>query len=487
MRYYRQVFLSAFIVVAAFASAQVTVNTFEGIDASGFKGATLGVDPNGAIGTKQYMEWADFVYQGFDKSGNPVTPITVGDTPWRNNNMPDCYGNSGNVEILFDHLASRWIIGRRQGMGTYFYCIAVSSTDDLTTTGWYTYELSLDAILGQNSGNVTYFPDYPKIGTWSDGYYVTIDVEDPSNGFQQAGVLVCAFDRTTMLTGGTMRAPQCFRRLAQEPALAHSLEPADIDGTIAPPVGEPEYFVALENPARGQTTASFLNEGIFHVDWTKPTNSYFHWPLKINVEPYTQGCYFVNNPEQTICVPEPSTPLTGEPIDSVGDRLMQRLAYRRFTGTKPYQSWIVSGAVQVGSGPQSQTGVIWYEHRDIGGNHFGVVTYDDGNYRFMPSIAEDQTANMAVGYSVSSLTMHPSIAASYLNLLDIGPPTELTLWSGTGDEENSYHWGVYSSMTVDPIDDCTFWYVNEYFGNNQTGHEVSWQTRIENFKLPSCQ
>jgi hypothetical protein len=489
MRFYGHLFSCVFLLAAGVASAQVTVNSFEGIDASDYVGASLGVDPNGAIGTKQYLEWANVVYQGFDKSGNAVTPVTAGDTPWRNNNMPDCYGANGNVEILFDHLASRWVIGRRQGQGTYFYCIAVSNTDDLTspTFAWYTYELPLNSILGLNSENVTYFPDYPKIGTWADGYYVTMDMENPSDGFYQAGVVVCAFDRITMLTGGAMRTPQCFRVPGTEPYLSHSLEPADIDGTIAPPTGQPEYFVSLENPAKGQSTASVLNEGVFHVDWTTPINSYFHWPIQVKVKPYTQGCYFVNNFEDTICVPEPSTAQTGEPIDSVGDRLMERLAYRRFKGANPYQSWLVSGAVQVGSGPQSQTGIRWYEYRGAAGGHYGTITYNDSNYRFMPSIAQDKTANMAVGYSISGTTMHPSIASSYLNLQNIGAPTELNLWSGTGDEENSYHWGVYSSMTVDPTDDCTFWYVNEYFGNDQIGIEVNWQTRISNFKLPGCQ
>lgn len=477
--------LLVFLLFSALASAQITVNTFEGIDASEITGATLGVDPNGAVGTTQYMEWADFVYQGFDKNGTPVTPVTLGDTPWQNNNMPDCYGNNGNVEILFDHLASRWIIGRRQGSGTWFYCIAVSETDDMTGA-WYTYELPLNSILGQNSEGVTFFPDYPKIGTWADAYYVTIDLEDPNNGYQEAGVVACAFDRTTMLTGGTMRTPQCFRVPGTEPYLSHSLEPADIEGTTAPPTGEPEYFAALENPAKGQTTASVVNEGIFHVDWNTPSNSYFHFPIQLNVKPYTQGCFDISNAENTICVPEPSTGSTGQYIDSVGDRFMQRLAYRRFTGAQKYQSWLISGAVQVGSGALSQTGIRWYEYRDVGSGLYGTITYNDSNYRFMPSIAQDQAANMAVGYSISSTTVHPSIAASYLNLQGNLSPTEITLWSGAGDEENSYHWGVYTSMTVDPVDDCTFWYVNEYFGANQTGYQVNWQTRISNFKLPSC-
>jgi len=478
-------------LLASGLSAQVTVSSFEGIDASQYKGARLGVDPNGAVGTKQYLEWADSVYQGFSKStGAPVySSVVPGDTPWRNNNMPDCYGTDGNVEVLFDHLASRWIIGRRQGAGTYFYCIAISNTDDLTASNfaWYAYELPLNAILGLDpSGKHTYYPDYPKIGTWADGYYVTIDLEDPDNGYQEAGVVACAFDRTTMLTGGTMRAPQCFRVPGQEPYLAHSLEPADIDGLNAPPTGQPEYLVSLENPAKNQTTASFVNEWIFHVDWTTPANSYFHGPFQFNVKPYTQGCFQPSNPENTICVPEPSTAQTKNYIDSVGDRFMERFAYRRFLGTSGYQSWLISGSIQVGSTAMSQTGVQWYEYRDKGSSHYGTVTFNDGNYRFMPSIAQDQTAHMAVGYSVSSATTHPSIAASYLNLQKIGPPTEIRLWSGTADEENSYHWGVYSSMTMDPADDCTFWYVNEYFDNNQTGSAVDWQTRIINLKLSTC-
>ncbi len=98
----------------------------------------------------------------------------------------------------------------------------------------------------------TYYPDYPKIGTWSDGYYVAIDVEDPDN-FAEVGIIACAFDRTTMLTGGTMRTPQCFKVATNPNSVfrAHSLEPADIEGTVAPPTGEAEYFVSIQNPADG--------------------------------------------------------------------------------------------------------------------------------------------------------------------------------------------------------------------------------------------
>jgi hypothetical protein len=187
-------------------------------------------------------------------------------------------------------------------------------------------------------------------------------------------------------------------------------------------------------------------------------------------------------------VPEPTSGTTNQFIDSVGDRLMHRFAYRRFTSGPPYQSYLVSHDVQVGSGSLSQTGIRWYEFSSGASLlNSGTINPGDGNYRFVPSVAQDSAGNLAVGYSVSGTSEHPSIAASYLNLRGgNSTPTEIPLFAGTADEENAYHWGGYTSMTIDPVDDCTFWYVNEYFTTPQTGTTVTWQTRISNFKMPNC-
>ena len=204
------------LLCASLAVAQVTVQSFDGLSA-GSLGATksFNADANGAVGTKQYLEWVNSAYQGYNKTTfAKVFPSPVmGDTPWRNAGMPDCFGSGGDGIILFDHLASRWVIGTRHGQGTYFYCIAVSNSDDLTAPGfgWSAYELPLNPILGQNSLGHAYFADFPRLGTWADGYYVSIDLEDPDNGFREVGVVVCAFDRTSMLAGATARTPQCFR------------------------------------------------------------------------------------------------------------------------------------------------------------------------------------------------------------------------------------------------------------------------------------
>jgi hypothetical protein len=484
--------------LATLAGAQ-TVTSFEGIDASTpGSGATLRVvDPNGAVGTKQYLEWIDTAYQGYNKTTfAPVySSLPAGDTPWLQAGQTNCEGTAGNGVVIFDHLASRWIIAVRQGnntTNTYYFCVAVSNTDDLTASNfaWHAYTIPLNTLLGQNSQGKTYFPDYPKIASWADGYYITIDLEDPSNQFREVGALVCALDRANMLIGGTPRTPQCFRYpnpLTGSLFLGHSLYPADIEGKLAPPTGTPESVVSIQNPASGNTS-QLLNFWAFHVNWITRSLTTFTGPQQVTVPSYIPGCYNVSAPTNTVCVPEPTTGSTNNFIDSVGDRLMHSFAYRRFTNAPPYQSYLISHDIQVGSGSLSQTGIRWYEFNASGGLlTSGTINPGDGNYRFVPSVAEDRAGNLAVGYSVSGTGTHPSIAASYLNLRGGSTtPIEFPIFNGTADEENAYHWGGYTSMTVDPVDDCTFWYVNEYFTTPQTGTLVTWRTRISNFKLPTC-
>jgi hypothetical protein len=225
----------------------------------------------------------------------------------------------------------------------------------------------------------------------------------------------------------------------------------------------------------------------FFTNWTSPSKSSFN-KSQLTVTSYEPGCYDVSAVTNTICVTEPSSATTGNYVDSIGDRLMPRMAYRNF-GT--YQSFLVSHTIQVGTGTNQQTGIRWYELRGSTGNptlyQSGTVTNGNSIYRFTPSIAQDTSGNAAVGYSVSSSALHPGIRAAYWSLGTLGAtPTEITLKNGTGDEENSIHWGNLTSMNVDPSDGCTFWYVNQYYQANEIGSEVNWDTRISHFKLSTC-
>ncbi len=487
---------SLFLALTCLPLSAQTVTSFEGIDATHIGAPELDVDPNGAIGTKQYMEWVNVDFQGFDKT--TFAPVWTagaqkGTSPWQNNGITTCNTISGDGVILFDHMASRWVIAARTpSKNNYNYCVAISNTDDLTssTLKWFTYVFPLDSVLGTNQQGNVYFPDWPKIGAWADAYYVSFDLNDPDLNDREVGFVACALDRTNMLVNGTANAPICFRQpnpVTTTLYLAHSLIPADVNGATPPPAGRDGFLVSIQNPPNDgkTTTSSVFNLWDFHVDWTNSANSTFT-QSSIPVAPYTPGCYTAGAPANTVCVPEPTTATTHNSIDSVGDRFMPRLEYRNF-GT--YESFLVSHAVLVGSSGSKQTGIRWYELRGSGTPTLfqdGTVSPDSNLYRFMPSIAQDSVGNAAVGYSTSSASAHPGISASYFSLTNPAPPTELPLFTGTGDEENSFHWGDYSSMTVDPVDGCTFWYVNQYFPSNQTTGQIIWNTRIANFKAPTC-
>ena len=506
----------------ATASATVTVtpvNSFSGLAENSASIPNEDVDPNGAVGTKQFMEYVNTEYQAYDKTTfQPVwsTPQPI-DTPWTTggNNVPQCSEIPLDAVINFDRLASRWVIGAKSfvppgPLQGYYYCIAVSSTDDLTSPSlaWYAYYLPLAAYLPPISDG-RYAPDWSKLGTWPNAYVTGIDILDASN--DEVGVLVCAFDRTNMLTNGTVNpvnTAQCINQPSvsyietQEfPPyfLAHSLIPADVDGTTPPPAGRDAFLVSIENP--GNTPPSnVINVWDFHIDWTTPANTNLT-SYRLTVPNYTPGCYDTGSTATTVCVPEPEIDNTLQFIDSVGDRMMPRFAYRNF-GT--YESFLISHTVLTASNPLNplQTGIRWYELRDDLSAapslyQSGTISPDSSLYRFLPSLAQDKMANAVVGYSVSNFYTDPGIDFSYWNLSTPNAPTiEVPLLNGTAEEFTTPQnaggagygaWGSYSSLTVDPIDDCTFWYVNQYW-TLPTGQTTStWATQISNFQMPGCQ
>lgn len=510
----------------ATSSATVTVNvltSFDGLTQA--DGVTdEDVDPNGAIGTKQYLEYVNRSIQAYDKvTGQPVWPSPQPIASlWPTGSPCSAVGATGqpaiqlDVHIIFDRLASRWVLGAKTSNPNagYFFCLAVSSTDDLSSSAltWAGYNSAkLDPILGTN-GVHTYFPDWPKISTWSDAsgqqsaYYATMDLQDLDNGNAEVGAVVCAFDRTGMLNNpGSIKPEACVNVSHINDAtfwsnglfLGHSLIPADVDGTTLPPAGRDEFMISIQNPINdlSTTTSTSLNLWDFHVDWTAATPTLTATQSSVAVSSYIPGCYLYDptTPSITNCVVEPN-PTGQQLVDSVGDRLMPRFAYRNFGS---YESYLISHAVQTGPGSSGtnpsafQTGIQWYELRTNGSGspsifQSGTINPDAVLFRFLPSIAQDKLGNVAVGYSISNVFTNPGIYFSYWNLPGATDPTEMVIISGAGEEVTGGNgvgkWGSYSSMTVDPVDDCTFWYVNEYFLIDNT-----WSTRLANFKIPGCQ
>ncbi len=197
-------------------------------------------------------------------------------------------------------------------------------------------------------------------------------------------------------------------------------------------------------------------------------------------------------PTSRDCLPQPGITNPAQYLDilSYRQRPTWRLAYRNFGG---YESMVTNQSVEAAPGV---AGVRWYEIRRTNGVYSvqqqGTYAPGDGVHRWMGSIAQDWQGNMALGYSVvNGVDVFPGIR--YTGRLAGDPPGQMTLGEGTiidgtgVQRTTNSRWGDYTSMNVDPIDDCTFWYVNEYYTlAGQLSSTAGWQTRIGSFKLPGC-
>jgi len=247
--------------------------------------------------------------------------------------------------------------------------------------------------------------------------------------------------------------------------------PSDLDGARKPPSGAPNYFV---NFGRDR-----LNLWKFKVKWAGASGSTFTGPIHIPVAGFEPACS-----DGSSCIPQPGS---GGALDALGDRLMYRLAYRNFGA---HQSLVANHAVTTDPAT-GVSGVRWYELRKIGSAspevHQQGTYAPDSTFRWMGSIAMDKVGNIAVGYSVSDSQTFPSIRYTGR---EVGDPlgtlqTEKTIIAGGGSQKGGLNrWGDYSAMSVDPVDDCTFWYTTEYLKSNGS---FNWSTQIASFKFPTCQ
>ncbi len=429
-------------------------------------------DTQGDVGPNHYIQWVNLSFAIYSKTGTLLLGPASGSLLWSGFGGPCETTNDGDPISLYDALADRWLMSQfalpSYPNGPFYQCVAVSMTGD-PTGAWYRYAFAWPG----NKMN-----DYPKFGVWPDGYYMTVN-QFASGSTAWAGAGVAVLSRTSMLSG--LPATMIYFDLSSVDSAFGGILPSDLDGP-PPPVGAPNYFAEMDD-STWIPPSDALRLWRFHVDWVTPANSTFGLLGQPNailpVTDFTPLCLGTRN-----CVPQPGT---AQGLDALGDRLMYRLAYRNF-GT--HQSLVVNHTVDAGSG---RAGIRWYELRDPGGvpTIYQQGTYagdaPDSEHRWMGSVAMDSMGNMALGYSVSSSTVYPSIR--YVGRL-VGDPLgtlpqgETSLMVGSGSQTGSgARWGDYSMMAVDPSDDCTFWYTQEYI---QTTGTAPWRTRIGSFKFPSC-
>ncbi len=442
-------------------------------------------DPNGDVGPNHYIEAVNSSYAIYSKTGTRLAAFTENQL-WSTTGSNPCNGNSaGDPIVLYDALADRWILthfafavdSKGNPISPFYQCIAASKSGDPVSGGWWMYALRMDPGT-TGAPPVGSFNDYGKFGIWSDCLYMAANEFDQTSG-SFTGTLFASFSRSDLYSGATLTWSLGFINNATGP---FTMIPSHLSGQAAfsVPVGTPNYFVS-------QSAAAWA----FEVRKFTPAANCGSGGALSTATNVSQTSY---TPIGTNNVPQPGTT---NKLDNVDDRLMQKVQYRK-VGAKE-SLWVVHNV-------QTPGGIVteqWAQIDVTGGTiattpvQQQIYTPDATLFRWMGSLAVDAQGNMALGYSTSNATSpnFPSIAYSgrlASDPLNTLPQTETILIAGAGSQTNlcggapCHRWGDYSSMSVDPADDCTFWYTNQYYSSPANGSAGNWQTRIGSFKFASC-
>ena len=456
-----------------------TKATFPGIGANGY----VPPDPNIAVGPLYVVQMVNSQMAVYDKSGTLLKgPVSLSSL-W-SGLAPCSSSNAGDPIVQYDVVADRWLV-TELGSATsapYSECIAVSTSGD-PRGSYHLYTYKSAGPTGSDGG---FLNDYPKFGVWPTpdtstntstylASYNLFDLTQPASS-QFQGANLCAYDRAGMISGATSPAEICFRVPAANPG---SFLPADLDGakpgSPSPLSATPAYFLNL-------ATSSSL--GLWEIDSLNfsptppgpPTGTLVHdYPLTdISVAGFVDACSATGT-----CVVQPGS----QQLDSLGDRLMYRFAYRIFSD---HAAMVVNHSITAGS----SVGVRWYELRQTPAAGFYLYQQGtfapDSAYRWMGSAAMDGAGNIAIGYSKSSSSIYPSIAvASRLStdpLNQIG--SEQVFQTGTAVQTIYSRWGDYTALRIDPSDDKTFWYTSEYYTSGcNFFFGCPWKTAIDSFQV----
>ena len=433
-------------------------------------------DENGSVGNDQFVEMVNTQYQVWSlnratKTATPVFPAPVNiNTLWAGFGGACQTQNAGDPIVLYDKLANRWFLSQftsAAASGVFYQCVAVSTTANAAGT-YARYAFPVP------NGN---FGDYPHYGVWTDAYYVmSHDFMPAGSSFSFVAASFGAMDRAKMLAG----QPATYQVILDPLEGGHL--PADLDGFAPPPGDAPGIFTSVHN------------DGMYlyrmKVDWTTPANTTRTLQAIMPIATASAACGGGS------CIPQPNSPLT---LDSLADRLMFRLAYRNFID---HESLVVNHSVDPGiEGVVS--GVRWYEFRISGKPDVVCSTYPctyqqgtvadvpNGRSRWMGSIAQDGAGNMILGYSATGtnelIDAHSIRYTGRAKDHTLGTMTvpEAIIHTGTRNEVSEQvlgelpgRWGDYSSTSIDPADDCTFWHVGQYYDRLQGVTNFDWSTKI---------
>ena len=463
--------------------------TFDGMYQAQTQCMCMPPDTNGDVGPNHYVQSVNDRFAVYDKNGNTLlAPTTFNSlfaplvgTPCSDQNRADPF-------VFYDHMADRWVVSDIAFVSdpgnSFWECIGVSQTGDPVSGGWYLYALQTDP------ANPTFMGDYPKFALWNNpqpggAYHLTVNVFSDVD-FQ--GVRVYALDRGSMLSGGPTNAISFMIPYAAMPDPPfYSLVPASFRTGNPPPAGRDEFLLAVDSPNAGGVVLTQVHGWYFHVDFAVPANSTFgvgpnHLQnAEITVNPFV-GAF---TDKTQYLVPQQGTSIK---LETFGDKIFTPVVYQNRNGTESL--WADQTVIL--NYPDGPTAIRWYQFNVTGGSFPGMPVQqqdwangNDGLWRWMPSIAVDQNGNTAIGCSISSAEIFPSIryagrlATDPLN--DLAQGENVIINGGGAQTSGTQRWGDYTMTTVEPSDGISVWHTNEYYPVT-TDH--SWFTRVGKFQFP---
>jgi hypothetical protein len=162
---------------------------------------------------------------------------------------------------------------------------------------------------------------------------------------------------------------------------------------------------------------------------------------------------------------------------------MPRLIYRRFAN---HASLVATHSINTANGTG---GVRWYELRvsptgSVALRQQGTFA-PDSLYRWLPSAAMDRLGNIGLGYSAGD--RHTYVGQRFVGRAPSHPVgtfgfREVRLADGGAAQTSTLRWEDYTQTAVDPVDDCTIWYVGDYLRAGATAYS----TKIGAFRMPGC-
>jgi chitodextrinase len=437
-------------------------------------------DTNGDVGLNHYVQYVNLGWVVLDKNtGNTVAGPFPGNLFWQGFGGVCDTQNAGDPIVLYDHLAGRWLFSQFTGTSDNdgHQCVAISDGED--PLGPYTL---YDFVVSPNA-----FNDYPKISVWPDGYYMTTH-EFAGAQLSFAGVNLTVFDRNAMLAGDTNAGFIQFSNVDSGEALEFGVQVGHLEGNDLPPAGSCNTLIhATDTAAFGLPGADRFRFWQACVDFNNPNNSSLNQVASVTAPSFDQNfCGFNRD-----CIDQNSA--SGTNLDGLAGFTLYRFNQRYFPAEGVMKGAVTTN-VDVGG---DRAGVLWagFDVNPLtsaasisdNGATIGVVDFNDGLNRWMGSAAVDSVGNIGIGYTVAGNSgVFPSIRFTLHERGFDGPgqvQAESSCVEGTGSTEGANRWADYSSTSVDPVDQCTFWHTNEYV---ETTGNFQWNTRVCSFRAPSC-